>query len=55
MVAKKKAEPGPDKPMTIRFPREVRLRLKGYAARADRPIQEVATEAVDEYLKKRGA
>jgi hypothetical protein len=50
-----KKKPEPDKPVSVRLPRELRLRLKGYCVRVERRIQDVVAEALDEYLKKRGA
>lgn len=55
MVAKKKAGEGPDKPVSIRLTKDVRIRLKSYAGRTERPIQDIASEILDEGLKKRGA
>ncbi len=39
----------------VRIPAALRQRAKIYAARAGSSLQDVLTEAVEEYLKKRGA
>jgi predicted transcriptional regulator len=56
-MAKKSAEkPGPEgNPVTIKASNALRIRLKIYAARSGQDMREVTDQALDEYLKKRGA
>jgi hypothetical protein len=56
MGAKRKpATTEPEKPISVRLPRELRQRLKGYCGRSEQKIQDVVAEILDEGLKKRGA
>jgi len=50
-----KSAKGPAPSVSIRAAKAIQLRLKVYAAQSDRDMREVADEAIDEYLKKRGA
>jgi hypothetical protein len=56
-MPKKSAEkPGAEEtPVTLKASRAIRTRLKVYAARTGRDMREVADEALDDYLKRRGA
>jgi hypothetical protein len=44
-----------DRPALVRLGRDPYRRIKAFAVLADRSVSEVLTEAVEEYLKKRGA
>ncbi len=41
--------------VAVELPEQIRRRLKMFAATADKSIKGVVNEALDEYLKKRGA
>lgn len=55
MASKKKTPPAQSDTTTVRVGRDVHRRAKIYAAHQDMEVQDVLTEALDEYLKKRGA
>lgn len=39
--------------LSFRAPKSIRTRLKMYAASVERPVREIAIEALDEYLSRR--
>lgn len=54
MASKKPTEPAPAL-VSVRISKAIRTRVKTYAAKTERDMQQVLDEALDEYLKKRGA
>ncbi len=56
MAKEKKVQPQEQTAsVSIRASKAIKTRLKIHAASVDRDMREVADEALDEYLKKRGA
>ncbi len=54
-TTKKREEAATKERAGVRLEKSLRRRLKVHAAAADRELQEVLDEAVEEYLKRHGA
>lgn len=54
-MAKKPIPPKREKALAVRLPPELRQRTRVYAVKTEKRIQDVVAEALEEYLRKRGA
>lgn len=55
MTATKKKAPPDERKAMVRILRSLKVRAKTYASMKDRALEDVLSEAVREYLEKRGA